>query len=76
MRLLLTLALLVQSATAAEWNISTFAGNGTKGGGGDGGAATAAQIDNPFGVTRGPDGAIWLLEDGARGRMLVLTPKR
>ena len=62
MRLLLTLAFLVQSATAAEWTISTFAGNGTPGGSGDGGPATAAQIDNPFGVTRGPDGAIWFCE--------------
>ncbi|MFZ2276379.1 MAG: hypothetical protein WAW39_01220 [Prosthecobacter sp.] len=62
MRLLLTLAFLVQSATAAEWTISTFAGNGTQGGSGDGGPATAAQIDNPFGVTRGPDGAIWFCE--------------
>ncbi len=62
MRLLLTLAFLAQSATAAEWTISTFAGNGTQGGSGDGGPATAAQIDNPFGVTRGPDGAIWFCE--------------
>lgn len=62
MRLLLTLALLVQSAAAAEWTISTFAGTGIKGGGGDGGPATAAQIDNPFGVVRGPDGAIWFCE--------------
>ena len=62
MRLLLALALFIQSATAAEWTISTFAGNGTQGGSGDGGLATAAQIDNPFGVTRGPDGAIWFCE--------------
>ncbi|MFC5455764.1 hypothetical protein [Prosthecobacter fluviatilis] len=62
MRLLLTLALLVQSVSAAEWTISTFAGNGTPGGSGDGGPATAAQIDNPFGVVRGPDGAIWFCE--------------
>lgn len=62
MRLLLTLALLVQSVSAAEWTISTFAGNGTQGGSGDGGPATAAQIDNPFGVVRGPDGAIWFCE--------------
>ena len=47
---------------AAEWTIATFAGNGTQGSSGDGGAATAAQIDNPFGVVRGPDGALWFCE--------------
>ncbi len=62
MRTLLALALLIQSVTAAEWTIATFAGTGVKGGSGDGGPATAAQIDNPFGVVRGPDGAIWFCE--------------
>jgi streptogramin lyase len=47
---------------AAEWTISTFAGNGTAGFSGDGGPATAAQVNNPFGVVRGPDGAIWFCE--------------
>lgn len=27
-------------------------------------------------VRTGPDGALWLLEDGARGRLLMLTPKK
>ena len=27
-------------------------------------------------VRTGPDGALWLLEDGTNGRMLRLTPKR
>ena len=27
-------------------------------------------------VRTGPDGALWLLEDGTSGRMLKLTPKR
>jgi glucose/arabinose dehydrogenase len=27
-------------------------------------------------VRAGPDGALWLLEDGPRGRLLILTPKR
>jgi streptogramin lyase len=62
MRTLLLLAFLAHTATAAEWTISTFAGTGVKGGSGDGGPATSAQIDNPFGVVRGPDGAIWFCE--------------
>lgn len=62
MRALLLLIPLVLSANAAEWAISTFAGNGVQGGSGDGGPATSAQIDNPFGVVRGPDGAIWFCE--------------
>jgi aldose sugar dehydrogenase len=28
------------------------------------------------GVRAGPDGALWLLEDGPRGRLLMLMPKR
>lgn len=44
--------------------ITTVAGNGTKGFSGDGGPATAAEMDNPFGVTRGPDGALWYCEYG------------
>lgn len=61
-RTLLFSLLLATTASAAEWTISTFAGNGTKGYSGDDGPATAAQIDNPFGVIRGPDGAIWFCE--------------
>ncbi len=66
MRDLLLPALLVllpvSSGLAADWKISTFAGTGVQGFGGDGGPATEAQIDNPFGVVRGPDGALWFCE--------------
>jgi streptogramin lyase len=54
--------LLTCSVQADDWVIETFAGNGQKGHRGDGGKATEAQLDNPFGVVRGPDGAIWFCE--------------
>jgi streptogramin lyase len=60
--LLLALAALSLPLRAADWSIATFAGNGQQGFSGDGGQATAAQIDNPFGVVRGPDGALWICE--------------
>jgi streptogramin lyase len=59
---LLAFTLLATLASASEWTISTFAGTGKQGFSGDGGPATAAEIDNPFGVIRGPDGAIWFCE--------------
>ena len=49
----------------------TVAGNGVKGFSGDGGPATAAQINNPFGVVRGPDGDLWFCEYGGQ-RIRVL----
>lgn len=55
-------AIMSTASFAADWTISTFAGTGVQGFSGDGGAATAAQIDNPFGVVRGPDGALWFCE--------------
>ena len=58
----LSCLVLLHSACLAEWTIQTFAGNGMKGFSGDGGKATDATIDNPFGVVRGPDGAIWFCE--------------
>jgi streptogramin lyase len=42
--------------------ITTFAGTGEAGYAGDGGAATAAKLDNPFGVVRGPDGAVYFCD--------------
>lgn len=59
--LLLALAFL-PSLRAEEWTISTIAGTGEAGFKGDGGPAKEAQVDNPFGITRGPDGALYFCE--------------
>ena len=56
-------ALLLASLNAtAEWRTSTYAGTGVLGYSGDGGPATKAQLNNPFGVLRGPDGAMYFCE--------------
>ena len=60
-------------ATASDWTISTFAGNGEKGFSGDEGPATSAKMDNPFGVVRGPDGALWYCEYTGQ-RIRKVTP--
>ena len=48
--------------SADSWTIATYAGTGNQGFSGDGGSATLAKLDNPFGVIRGPDNAIWFCE--------------
>lgn len=58
----LVLFSLLPSFAMADWKITTFAGTGVQGHSGDGGPAVAAQINDPFGVVRGPDGAIWFCE--------------
>lgn len=58
----LSFVLLAGATHAAQWTVTTFAGTGVQGSAGDGGPATAAQVDNPYGVVRGPDGAIWFCE--------------
>lgn len=64
LRLLAISVLLSTGALAAR--ITTFAGTGVKGHAGDGGPATAAQINDPFGIVRGPDGAIYFCEYGGQ----------
>jgi streptogramin lyase len=61
------LSLLFAAACSSEcssWRIETFAGTGVRGFTGDGGPATQARLNDPFGVVRGPDGAIWFCEYG------------
>lgn len=58
-------ALIAASLTLPAATIRTVAGTGAKGFSRNGGPAIAAQLDNPFGVVRGPDGAIWFCEYGS-----------
>jgi streptogramin lyase len=51
---------------ASPWTIATVAGTGTRGFKGDGGPALAAEINDPFGVVRGPDGTLWFCEYGGQ----------
>jgi sugar lactone lactonase YvrE len=44
--------------------ISTVAGNGTQGYGGDGGSATSAQLNNPTGLTVTPSGDLYIADTG------------
>ncbi len=49
-------------ATLLGPSIATVAGTGTPGTIGDGGPATAAQIDNPQGLAFGPDGSMYIAQ--------------
>ena len=63
---LLGLALLTTAASIDAATIRTIAGTGVRGFSGDQGPATAAQLNDPFGVIRGPDGALWFCEYGGQ----------
>jgi streptogramin lyase len=42
--------------------IATVAGTGTAGYSGDGGPAARAELDQPFGIVRGPEGALYICD--------------
>ncbi len=60
MRSLLLFLLLLSPLSAAE--IHTIAGTGAKGFSGDSGPAAKAQVNDPFGLVRGPDGALYFCD--------------
>jgi streptogramin lyase len=59
--------------TSAQPVIRTIAGTGTKGVDGDGGPAVSAQLNDPSGICRGPDGSLYIC-DTANGRIRQLKP--
>src|SRR5260370_40959136 len=58
------IALLMTSALAAGQTTVTIAGTGTAGFSGDGGPGTQAETNTPYGLTTGPDGALYFCESG------------
>lgn len=54
------------SGGASAAGVDIIAGTGVAGHAGDGGPAARAQLNNPFGVVRGPDGAIYVCEYGGQ----------
>ncbi|HWA10489.1 MAG TPA: hypothetical protein VG838_13665 [Opitutaceae bacterium] len=71
--LLLSASLVLPLSFAHSATIRTVAGNGAKGFSGDGAAATAAQLADPGGISRGPDGALYIC-DTANHRIRRLAP--
>ena len=59
---LIPLVLLTTASTLFAAGVTTLAGTGRPGYSGDGGPAVKATVGEPFGLTLGPDGALYVCE--------------
>jgi streptogramin lyase len=58
---LMTRRVTAQVVTAA-WAVTNVAGTGVAGRSGDGGPAQRAELNQPYGISRGPDGALYICD--------------
>ena len=61
----LVLLLMLAPRISNRAAVLNLAGTGAAGIKGDGGPAREAELDEPFGLVRGPDGAVWFADYGA-----------
>ena len=70
----LILATICVAPVLSAATVETLAGTGASGAEGDGGPAVEAQVGNPYGLTRGTDGALYVCEiDTDRVRRIDMT---
>jgi streptogramin lyase len=63
-RYLVAFAILALASLLPAAQVETIAGTGISGMAGDNGPAVGAQVGNPYGLTIGPDGALYVCEIG------------